>query len=188
MRRFLLSTVVLAVASSASCGPSFKDRRTPSGDFCSDMLVIPAGQTPDREHHRLQPIRSDITAKTEAERLESLRKAACLLGGDAVIEAVNEEVRGDNAQYVTVSSGTAVIWIRHPNGESKPISILTVKKEPAPDPTPEPTADPAPDPAPAPSTAKSAKPGTGKPPKPGTKPAPSSGGSSASAPDGGVKK
>ncbi len=182
MRRFLLPAVVLAVATSAGCGPSFKDRRTPSGDFCSDMLVIPAGQTPDREHHRLQPIRSDITAKTEAERLESLRKAACLLGGDAVIEAVNEEVRGDNAQYVTVSSGTAVIWVRHPNGEAKPISILTVKKEPAPDPTPEPTADPTPEPAP--STAKSAKPGTGKPPKPGLKPAPIS----SAAPDAGAKK
>src|SRR5277367_3975024 len=163
MRRFLLPAVVLAVATSAGCSVSFKDRRTPSGDFCSDMLVIPAGQTPDREHHRLQPIRSDITAKTEAERLESLRKAACLIGGDAVIEAVNEEVRGDNAQYVTVSSGTAVIWIRHPNGEAKPISVL-VKKPPEPAQEPTPTADASAEPVAPP--AKSAKPGTVKPPKP----------------------
>jgi hypothetical protein len=182
MRRFLLPAVVLAVVIPAGCGPSFKDRRTPSGDFCSDMVVIPAGQEPDREYHRLNPITSDPKARTEAERLESLRKASCLIGGDAVIEAVNEEVRGDNAQYTTVSSGTAVIWIRHPNGEVKPLTIIT-KKPPAPAPTPdpEPTADPTPDPTP--STAKSAKPWTGKPPKPGTKPAPS-----ASAPDGGTKK
>lgn len=32
---------------------SFKNQRTPSGDFCSDMPVIPAGQDPDREYHRL---------------------------------------------------------------------------------------------------------------------------------------
>ena len=188
MDRFLVPVVVLAVATSAGCGPSFKDRRTPSGDFCSDMLVIAAGQTPDREHHRLQPIRSDLTAKTEAERLESLRKAACLLGGDAVIEAVNEEVRGDNAQYITVSSGTAVIWIRHPNGEAKPISILTVNKTPATDATPEPTptADASAEPVAPP--AKSAKPGSVKPPKPGSVKGASTSSSSASAPDGGTKK
>lgn len=185
MRHIVLSAVALAVVTSAGCGPSFKDRRTPSGDFCSDMVVIPAQQQPDREYHRLQPIRSELTAKTEAERLESLRKASCLLGGDAVIEAVNEEVRGDNAQYATVSSGTAVIWIRHPNGEAKPLSILAPKPPaPAPEPAPEATVvEPAPDPVPPP--AKSAKPGAGKPPKPGTKPAPSA---TASAPDGGAKK
>jgi hypothetical protein len=185
MDRFLLPAVALAVATSVGCGPSFKDRRTPSGDFCSDMAVIPAGQEPDREYHRLQPVSSDHEAKTEAQRLESLRKAACLIGGDAVIEAVNEEVRNDNAQYATVSSGTAVIWIRHPNGEAKPLSILTKK-------APEPTAEPAPTlnvdvtAESAAPPAKSAKPGSLKPPKPITKTTPAS--SSASAPDGGTKK
>ncbi len=165
MDRLPLAAIAFAVSVTAACGPSFKDRRTPSGDFCSDMVVIPAGQEPDREYHRLQPIKSDITAKTEAERLESLRKAACLVGADSVIEAVNEEVRADNAQYATVSSGTAVIWLRPHNGEVKPLTILT-KKAPA----PAPTADPAPDPAPppAPTTSASAKP-TGKPPKWGSK-------------------
>ena len=110
MKRALLA-VVVAMLPAAACGPSFKDRRTPSGDFCSDMAVVPAGQEPDREYHRLQPIQSDPKAKTEAERLESLRKAACNVGADAVIEAVNEEVRGDNAQYGMVSSGTAVLWL-----------------------------------------------------------------------------
>ncbi|MEZ4298696.1 MAG: hypothetical protein R3B70_27345 [Polyangiaceae bacterium] len=110
-----------------SCAPAFKDRRTPSGEFCSDMAVIPAGEEPDLEYHRLQPVRSDIKARTEAERLESLRKAACLVGGDAVIEAVNEEVRNEQAQYVLVSSGTAVIWVRPKTGEVKP---LTTHKKP----------------------------------------------------------
>jgi hypothetical protein len=185
MDRLLLPAVVLAVTVSGGCAVSFKDRRTPSGDFCSDMLVIPAGSTPDREHHRLQPVSSDREAKTEAQRLESLRKAACLIGGDAVIEAVNEEVRGENAQYVTVSSGTAVVWIRHANGEAKPISVLTKPTPPTPEPTPEPTAEASAEPVAPP--AKSAKPGSVKPPKPGgTKPAAAT--SSVSAPDGGTKK
>ena len=127
------------------------------------MVVIPAGQEPDREYHRLQPIKSDIAAKTEAERLESLRKAACLVGADSVIEAVNEEVRAESAQYTTVSSGTAVIWLRPHNGEVKPLTILT-KKLPA----PEPTTDVTPDPVPVPTASASAKP-TGKPPKAGSK-------------------
>jgi hypothetical protein len=163
MDRLLLPALALAVTVAAACGPSFKDRRTPSGDFCSDMVVIPAGQEPDREYHRLQPIKSDIAAKTEAERLESLRKAACLVGADSVIEAVNEEVRADNAQYATVSSGTAVIWLRPHNGEVKPLVILT-KKPPAPAPDPTPTAEPTAEPTAAPS----AKP-PGKGPKAGTK-------------------
>ncbi len=167
MDRPLLAAVALAVTVAAACGPSFKDRRTPSGDFCSDMVVIPAGQEPDREYHRLQPIKSDIAAKTEAERLESLRKAACLVGADSVIEAVNEEVRADNAQYTTVSSGTAVIWLRPHSGEIKPLTILT-KKPPAP--APQPTADATADAAPtaSASASASAKPGW-KAPKAGTK-------------------
>ncbi len=142
----------------AACA-SFKDRRTPSGDFCSDMAVVPAGQEPDREYHRLQPIQSDPKARTEAERLESLRKAACNVGADAVIEAVNEEVRGDNAQYGTVSSGTAVIWLHHEtphNVGPTPMGPTPIGGRPAPvaAPGPAPVAAPAPDtaapPAPAP--------------------------------------
>lgn len=171
MDRLLLAAAVLAALASASCGPSFKEKRTPSGDFCSDMPIIPAGQEADREYHRLQPIQSDTKARTEAERLESLRKAACNVGADAVIEAVNEEVRGENAQYTMVSSGTAVLWLRRASGETKPLTI-GVKKAPAaevaPEPPPAPTADPSASPDAGP--AKSAKPAAGKPPKPGTKP------------------
>ena len=161
-----LAALALAVTATAACAASFKDRRTPSGDFCSDMVIIPAGQEPDREYHRLQPIKSEITAKTEAERLESLRKAACVVGADAVIEAVNEEVRAENAQYATVSSGTAVLWLRRTDGVVKPLTILT-KKPPAP--APEPSAEPAPTTDVTASAAPTAKPAAGKGPKAGTK-------------------
>lgn len=172
MDRLFLAAIALGALAVAACGPSFKEKRTPSGDFCSDMPIVPAGQDPDREYHRLQPIQSDTKARTEAERLESLRKAACNVGADAVIEAVNEEVRGDNAQYAMVSSGTAVIWLRRNSGEVKPLG-LGAKKAPAPtaeaptpDPAPPAEASAAPDAGAPP--AKSAKPAAGKAPKPGT--------------------
>src|SRR5262249_29650023 len=79
----------------------------------------------------------------EAERLESLRKSACNVGGDAVIEAVNEEVRNEQAQYVLVSSGTAVIWVRPKTGEVKPLTThKKPKKDAAPDPSSESSAEP----------------------------------------------
>jgi hypothetical protein len=185
MDRFLLA-LALAALLSAGCGPAFKDRRTPSGDFCSDMAIIPAGQDVDREYHRLQPIQSDPKAKTEAERLESLRKVACGVGADAVIEAVNEEVRGDNAQYGMVSSGTAVIWLRR-GSDIRPAPMAgsmgggpkKSQPQPAADATPAPSADatvaaaaPSADPTATPAAAKSAKPAAGKapPPKSGPKP------------------
>src|SRR5262245_50109947 len=163
----------LAALLSVSCSGAFKDRRTPSGDFCSDMPIIPAGQEPDREYHRLQPIQSDAKTRTEAERLESLRKVACNVGADAVIEAVNEEVRGENAQYQMVSSGTAVIWLHRSSGEVKPLGIgvkkaATAAPTPTPETAPEPTATATPEPAPA----TRGKPAAGKPPKPGAKPDP----------------
>lgn len=75
------------------------------------MPVVPAGTEPDREYHRLIPVASPPEAsKTEAERLYALRKAACRAGGDAVIEAVNEEVRGADGAYGVIASGTAVVW------------------------------------------------------------------------------
>lgn len=139
------SAVLCALALLVTSCAAFKDMRTPSGEFCSDMPVIPAGEEPDLEFHRLQPIQSDIRARTEAERLESLRKAACAVGGDAVIEAVNEEVRNDQAQYVLVSSGTAVLWVRPKGSEVKPLTTHRKKKAEAAT-TAEPTADPAPAP------------------------------------------
>jgi hypothetical protein len=134
VRQFVLCASALLLTT--SCGPDFRNKRTPSGEFCTDMAVLPAGDEPDLEYHRLQPVQSAITARTEAERLESLRKAACTVGGDAVIEAVNEEVRNDQAQFVLVSSGTAVIWVRPKSGEIKPLTTHKKKKDEAGSPAP----------------------------------------------------
>ena len=152
LRAFVISLSALTLTMGCT---DFKNRRTPSGEFCSDMAVIPAGEEPNLEYHRLTPVQSDIKARTEAERLESLRKAACKVGGDAVIEAVNEETRNDQAQYVLVSSGTAVNWVRPKGSEAVP---LTTHKKAQPEgtatpvstsdvpsiPTAAPTAAPAP--------------------------------------------
>jgi hypothetical protein len=148
MDRLRLVAACAALLPIVSCA-AFKDKRTPSGEFCSDMPIIPAGQEPDREYHRLQPIASDPKMRTEAERLESLRKVACGVGADAVIEAVNEEVRGDNAQYQMVSSGTAVIWLRRTGAADKPPPASAPQKKvtpigAAPEPTAAPTAEPPP--------------------------------------------
>jgi hypothetical protein len=166
-RLHLAATLGLCALISVSCA-AFKDKRTPSGDFCSDMPIIPAGQEPDREYHRLQPIQSDPKTRTEAERLESLRKVACTTGADAVIEAVNEEVRGDSG-YQMVSSGTAVIWLRpSAGGGASPHQSLPTPKKPTPIGEPTATAEPAPTAEPVatatPAPAKSGKPAAGKPP------------------------
>jgi hypothetical protein len=162
MHRISRATVgAVVVVFGAACGPAFKERRTPSGEFCSDMPILPAGTDPEREYHRLEPIQSEAKARTEAERLESLRKAACKVGGDAVIEAVNEEVRNDNASYATVSSGTAVLWMRHATGTPKPLPARA-KKPPA-EPAAEASADPAATAAPNASASASTAPG--RPPK-----------------------
>lgn len=175
--------IVVSATLIASCATAFRDRRTPSGEFCSDMAVIPAGQVPDREYHRLQPITSNPAARTEAQRLESLRMAACEAGADGVIEAVNEEIRQENGNYAMVASGTAVTWVLRGEG-AKPISHLPThsktptqpmnpQPEPEPEPAPAPTesAAPAPQPTAAPkpgSTAKTAPitPSTARPPTP----------------------
>ncbi|WP_438030051.1 hypothetical protein [Sorangium sp. So ce233] len=179
MQRLLLAAV-LGAALIAGCSTPFRDRRTPSGEFCSDMHVVPAGQLPDREYHRLQPIASDPEARTEAERLESLRKAACAVGGDAVIEAVNEEIRTEDGRYASVASGTAVIWVRRTDGEAKPLTFHPTTKPAESAPPAEPEAPPADPAAPAsdepyedtPAPAASAPPA--KPGKPGSKPSPAS--------------
>ena len=92
---------------SAACAPAFDKARTPSGEPCADLPIIPAGTEPSRPYHRIAPIISDEGLKSEAERLESLRREACRRHADAVIEAVNEEQPGGGAPR---SSGTAVVW------------------------------------------------------------------------------
>ncbi|WP_437682454.1 hypothetical protein [Sorangium sp. So ce131] len=175
MQRLLLAAA-LGAALISGCSTAFKDKRTPSGEFCSDMHVVPAGQAPDREYHRLQPISSNPEARTEAERLESLRKAACAVGGDAVIEAVNEEIRTEDGRYASVASGTAVIWVRRTDGEARPLTLHPVGQPPEAASTAEPEAPPASAPAETPPSDEpyeEAAPATSAPPaKPGqpTKP------------------
>ena len=83
---------------------------THSGVPCADMPILPAGTAVDKPPHRLRPVRSADACRTEAERLESLRREACRAGGDAVIEAANEEIRDRKGILITVASGTAVVW------------------------------------------------------------------------------
>jgi hypothetical protein len=147
MDRFELAAIP-ALLLLVACGASFAERRTPAGDFCTDMPVVPVGQVPDRPYHRLRPIRSEPMAQTEAERLESLRKEACKAGADAVIEAANEEVRGENGQSMsTVSSGTAVVWSGSSGGALK---LVVAPEAPAPSPPPPPAPPPAVSAPPAP--------------------------------------
>lgn len=154
------AAVVLLATLAVSCRTPFRDKRTPSGGFCTDMPVYPAGQEPDREYHRLGPIASSAEARTEAERLESLRKAACDSGADAVMEAVNEELRTEQATFVIVASGTGIMWVRHEGVDQRPITVLNQPKPVPPAVTHEVSAPPttsqassAPPPPPTPTTA-----------------------------------
>lgn len=141
-----LSTAAL-VAVYAACAPKpipFHQMRTPSGDFCSDMPIHAGRDQPDKEFHRLGPVKSGANFKTVAERLESLRKAACEAEADAVIEASEDEVRQVDGTYGKVASGTAVIWTRRVDEEGRPLGLGSVtgkkpegvfKEDAAPEPT-----------------------------------------------------
>ncbi len=104
----------------------FHQMRTPSGDFCSDMPIFAGRDSPDHEFHRLGPVKSGANFKTVAERLESLRKAACDAEADAVIEASEDEVRQPDGTYGKVASGTAVIWTRRPDDQGRPLGLGSV--------------------------------------------------------------
>lgn len=129
------------------CGGKFYKTTTPSGVPCSDMPVYPAGQAIEQQYHRLRPIASAPKASTEAERLESLRRKACKLHADAVIEAANEETRTkDGAGYLTRASGTAVAWVK----ERAPLTPLqSIPSQAAPAPGAAPPASQASPPPPA---------------------------------------
>lgn len=163
------------VAVYAACAPTvvpFHQMRTPSGDFCSDMPIFAGRDQPEKEFHRLGPVKSAAKLNTVAERLESLRKAACSAEADAVIEASEDEERQLDATYSKVASGTAVVWTRRTDAEGRPLGLGSVDgkssegafKENA---APEPTAkDPAPmntgvevkSPPPAPTPSATAEP------------------------------
>lgn len=130
MQRPIAFICVAALASIyAACGPKvipFHQMRTPSGDFCSDMPIYAGRDQPDKEFHRLGPVKSGANFKTVAERLESLRKAACEAEADAVIEASEDEVRQADATFGKVASGTAVVWTRRTDSEGRPLGLGSV--------------------------------------------------------------
>ncbi|MDI1449017.1 hypothetical protein [Polyangium sp. 6x1] len=142
-RVVLFSAATAAIFVACAAPPRFQDMRTPSGEFCTDMPIFAGKTQPDREFHRLEPVQSEPGARTEPERLRSLRKAACMAGGDAVIEAIEEEIRLPDASYGKVATGTAIVWIRREGISSKPLDLgartdadKAVEPVPAADPNP----------------------------------------------------
>lgn len=128
-RHIAFFSVAALVAVYAACAPKvipFHQMRTPSGDFCSDMPIFAGRDQPEKEFHRLGPVKSGASFKTVAERLESLRKAACEAEADAVIEASEDEVRQPDGTYGRVASGTAVIWTRRPDEQGRPLGLGSV--------------------------------------------------------------
>ena len=118
MRRILLGG---GLALGLGCGgptatqvESKQPPRTPSGTLCADLPVVPANTPVDRPYHRVGPIATPLHEMTEAERLDWLRREACRLGGDAIIEAVNEDGKGSGSAWVLRSSGTVVVWTGKP--------------------------------------------------------------------------
>jgi len=122
-RVVLFSAATAAIFVACAAPPRFQDMRTPSGEFCTDMPIFAGKTQPDKEFHRLEPVQSEPGARTEPERLRSLRKAACMAGGDAVIEAIEEEIRLPDASYGKVATGTAIVWIRREGSSTKPLDL-----------------------------------------------------------------
>lgn len=144
MRRFILpfSAAALVAVYAACAQPTpFHQLRTPSGDFCSDMPIYAGKDQPEREFHRIGPVKSAAKLNSPAERLESLRKAACAAGADAIVEAAEAEETQLDATHSLVASGTGVIWTRRPDTEARPLGLGSVSgkkpegefKEPAPE-------------------------------------------------------
>jgi len=153
MQRFTaLTAIVASVALYTACAAKpipFHQMRTPSGDFCSDMPIFSGTTQPDREFHRIGPVKSLPNLKSPAERLESLRKAACDAGADGIVEGAEAEETQIDATHSLVASGTGVIWTRRPDTEARPLGLGAVtEKKPDSEtkaPPPEPTAkDPTP--------------------------------------------
>src|SRR5690242_861960 len=121
MRKFLAPALKLPAVLSLACGafasagagcaPAFHDAKTPSWQWCSDMPVVLNGQAdPERPFHRIKPISTPIKSLTAPERLEALRVEACKLGGDAVINAGDEETQTPDHTIVVRASGYAIRW------------------------------------------------------------------------------
>jgi hypothetical protein len=97
----------------AGCAANFQEARTPSGDFCAEMPILVAGQDPGRPYQRVGLVTSGEGIPDDAHRLEALRRAACKLGADAVIEAASQQRGvGPDGKARLVSEGFAVVWAK----------------------------------------------------------------------------
>jgi hypothetical protein len=107
----------------------FYDAVTPSGVHCSDMPVVPSGSAVDREFHRLKPVKSGWDAVTETERIESIRRKACAVGADGVIETVADEHRDPKTgMFVTLIDGVSFRFLRPKRVEDDQNMPLTVAR------------------------------------------------------------
>src|SRR5262245_27140493 len=92
MRRW--RAVAVAAVLGAGCA-SYYDKITPSGTPCRDMPLVPFGkdeQLAGRPFTRLRPVSSSLRCETQGERMESLRRQACDVMADAVIDIAQDEV------------------------------------------------------------------------------------------------
>ncbi|HLK13231.1 MAG TPA: hypothetical protein VKT78_00365 [Fimbriimonadaceae bacterium] len=110
MRGWTRATALVAVLS-AGCGASFYKAVTPSGGLCADMPVIVWGKEIPPSVHRLGAVASDLKCETNTERFESLRRKACDLGADAVIEVTADEVHTPTRNIIRID-GMAVRYDR----------------------------------------------------------------------------
>ena len=169
----LLSTSAVPLLA-AGCAQNFAEAKTPSGTYCTDMLLFLNGQPgPDRPFHRIKPIATPMKPLTASERQEALRVEACKIGGDAVLNAGDEDAQAPDHTMLVRSSGYAIRWTTNLN---KGLSLHdAASATPPATPSPEPEAA-APAPALAPEAQSPAPPGKAAPKKKPVKPVAGTGG------------
>ena len=106
LKRYLL-IVLVAVPGCAG----WMGKLTPAGIPCTDMQVIPYGQTIDRPFQRFAVVKSTPADESDMERIVSLRRDACNKGGDAVVDAATEQKRTPTGD-MPVATGMAVRFLR----------------------------------------------------------------------------
>jgi len=92
VNRSIVVFLVGAAMLSASC-ISWRERVTPSGSRCADMLVVGYGKDEllqGRQIHRLRAIVVKCDDSATVDCVDALRKASCAEGGDVVVEAYSE--------------------------------------------------------------------------------------------------
>ena len=112
MLKLVTFSLALSLTGCALFEPNFYKARSPAGVFCSDMAVIPNAQRLDRPFHRLAAVASAPTAQGELERLESIRRAACRVKADAIVEVtVSDDAKTSDGRYYTRIQGFSAVWL-----------------------------------------------------------------------------